>query len=236
MTATNPAVKGVNLDELHQEAKKLVALLDDRQPGLMSWNQFMQERMQKLHALTILGLGQEGVTQTVAKPGIIHIDRKKPFNPAEFIGNGWNFWRGPTDGNGLKGEIEQDSRSVALAEVDLSKVRFETCLLGPDRCTDGETSITGEERIKRLIAAKRVRLDLGIFQMLWNNQHLIPESWKEKTNGNTTLIFFDGQTLRFSRGGRCSLYLYWYDGKWYWSVGWHGRARDASRPSAVLES
>ena len=49
--ATTPE-KGINLDELQQEAEKLVSLLKDRQPGLMTWNEFIQERLQNLHRLT----------------------------------------------------------------------------------------------------------------------------------------------------------------------------------------
>jgi len=49
---------GVNLDELQQEVEKLLALLNDRQPGLMTWNEFMWERLQNLHKLTSQGLGK----------------------------------------------------------------------------------------------------------------------------------------------------------------------------------
>lgn len=49
--------KGVNLDELKQEAEKLLALLKDPQPGLMAWNGFMQERLQNLQKLTLQALG-----------------------------------------------------------------------------------------------------------------------------------------------------------------------------------
>ncbi len=44
--------KGINLDDLQQETEKLLALLNDRQPGLMSWNEFVQERLQNLYKLT----------------------------------------------------------------------------------------------------------------------------------------------------------------------------------------
>lgn|GEM_PF-3880127 len=39
------------LNELQQETEKLLALLTDRQPGLRSWNEFLGERLQKLHFL-----------------------------------------------------------------------------------------------------------------------------------------------------------------------------------------
>ena len=81
---------------------------------------------------------------TVGGSNIITVDRKKPFNPAEFIGKGWSFWRGPADGYGLQGELEQDERSLALTTLDTGKIILKTSL-------EGEKSwITGEENLKRL--------------------------------------------------------------------------------------
>lgn len=42
---------GINLDDLQQVAEKLVALLKDRQLGLMSWNAAMYERLKEMKAL-----------------------------------------------------------------------------------------------------------------------------------------------------------------------------------------
>ena len=50
--------KGVNLDDLQQETEKLLALLKDREPGLMTWNEFLHERLQNLHKLTSQALGK----------------------------------------------------------------------------------------------------------------------------------------------------------------------------------
>ena len=50
------------------------------------------------------------------------IDRTQPFNPSTFIREGWSIWKGPIDGNGLKGEEAQDERSLALSEVDRKSV------------------------------------------------------------------------------------------------------------------
>ncbi len=166
----------------------------------------------------------------VGEPKVITIDRTAPFNPAEFIGAGWKFWLGPADGDGLSGELEQDSRSLALTEVDVTKIFLEVHL------KKSETSTTGEERLKRLIATNRVRLDLGVFKTLWDNKALIPASWKEKTGGNTTYIFFDGQILRSPDGRRYTLYLYWDGGEWRWLVYWLDISRHANDPSAVLAS
>lgn len=147
---------------------------------------------------------------------IVTINRTTPFNPT-FIGEGSKM-------------AEQDKRALKLAEIDLATVRFETTL-GP-----GEEVITGEERLKRLKKAGYVRLDAKMFLTLWENQHLIPESWKEKINGNIRFIFFDGTVLLLPDGNRYTLCLDWNDGRWYWSAHWLVHGRHARNPSAVLAS
>lgn len=147
----------------------------------------------------------------------LKIDRSKPFNPESFIGGDWSI-------------EEQDERSLTLTEVDLSKVVFETTL------GKNENRVKGEEKLKRLKEKNVIRLDAKIFQTLWENQNLIPEGWKEKTNGSPTFIFFDGTILRNSNGLRCVLDLCWRDGEWYWYYSWLGRGWHADDPSAVLAS
>lgn len=150
-------------------------------------------------------------------PKVITIDRTSAFDPVAFISEGCSI-------------EEQDERSLKLREVDLTKVNFETML------KDGEKMLDGEEKLKRLKDAGHLRLDAKIFQTLWENQNLIPEAWKQPTNGNTTYVFFDGTILRDSGGGRCVLCLYWNNGKWHWSYSWLDNKWDASIPSAVLAS
>ena len=152
----------------------------------------------------------------VGEPKIIPIDRSTPFNPA-FVGGGFRI-------------DEEDKNSLKLTEVNLSKVSLETML------EEGETRVNGEEKLKRLKKAKHIRLDAKVFQTLWENQELIPASWKEKTNGNTTYIFFDGTVLRDSDGDRYVLYLYWFGDRWDWDGRWLGRDWRASLPSAVVAS
>ena len=166
----------------------------------------------------------------VVQSSVIPINRTTPFNPTKFLGEGWSIWKGPADGDGLSGDEEQDERSLDLTELDISKVQLVTCLHGD------EDYIKGEERLKRLKKAKFIRLDAQIFLTLWQNQHLIPESWKEKTNGNTTYIFFDGISLRSPLGDRYSLCLFWRGGEWLWLCFWLGRDRFSDDPSAVLAS
>ena len=165
-----------------------------------------------------------------AQPNVIPINRATPFNPTEFLGEGWSIWKGPADGDGLSGNEEQDEKSLALTELDLSKIQLATCL------NKGEDYIKGEERLKRLKKGNFIRLDAQIFLTLWQNQHLIPEAWKEKINSHITFIYFHGTTLRSPRGDRSALCLYWFDGGWYWDCDWLGGVWRASAPSAVLAS
>ncbi len=132
---------------------------------------------------------------------MIKIDRTEPFNLAQFM----------VQGSSIE---EQDERALVITEVDLSKIRLETTL------KPGETPVIGEERLKRLKKAGHIRLDAKVFQTLWENQSLIPEKWKEKTNGNTTYIFFDGTVLRSPGGFRYALCLYWGGGEWRWRYRW----------------
>lgn len=153
----------------------------------------------------------------VGEPKIIKIDRTQPFDPATFIGSGWSI-------------EEQDERSLALGEIDLTEIQFETTL------KKGEKLIKGEDKLRRLKDDGRIRLDAGIFKTLLENQILIPEKWKEQTNGNTTYVFFDGTVLRNADGDRCVLFLYWLDGEWDWYYYWLDNDWSADDPSAVLAS
>lgn len=47
-----------NLDDLQKQTEKLLSLLNDRQPGLMTWNQFMLERLESLQQLISQALGK----------------------------------------------------------------------------------------------------------------------------------------------------------------------------------
>lgn len=160
---------------------------------------------------------QGSVSLTLVVPPVITIDRTKPFDPAEFIDKGWKI-------------EEEDERSLVLTEVDLTKTLFETCL------REGENRIQGEKKLARLKEAGHIRLDAKVFLTLWQNQHLIPESWKEKIGGNIRYIFFDGTILRRPDGYRYVLYLCWGEGEWRWYYCWLGHDWHAFVPSLVLAS
>lgn len=148
-------------------------------------------------------------------PNILRIDRSKSFDPVKFLGEGWSI-------------VEEDERSLALTEIDPTKIQLETVL------KEGEKRIQSEEKFKRLKKTGYIRLDARIFQTLWGDQSLIPEIWKVKTDGNTSFIYFDGTEFRRSVGGRAVLFLCWNDGRWDWGadrldVDWY-----PNDPSAVL--
>lgn len=163
------------------------------------------------------------------------IDRSKLFDPAEFVGEGWTIWRGPENGNGLDGQEDWDVRLLALTKLDLSKVHLEHMLTN-DELKSKKPYIDGEEKHRRLKNIGHIRLDPKVLQTLLENEKLIPESWKKKTNGYTTYVFFDGIVLRGPGGLRSVLSLCWLAGGWRWHCRCLGYGFRARHPSAVLAS
>jgi hypothetical protein len=132
------------------------------------------------------------------------------FNLETFIGKGWWFAGVPTPAK--IGNIEE-----------MKGVVLHTSL------RDRETSITGEETLRRLASEGKVALGAEDFYFLWTHQEAIPEGWKE-----VSIIFFDRDILLSPRGKLCTLYLYWGGERWVWDVCWLGSGRNARNPSAVL--
>lgn len=146
---------------------------------------------------------------------VLKIDRSQTFNPAEFIGKGWRI-------------VEQDERSLALTEVDLSKVELRHML------KPGEIWVYGEAKLDRLKAAGHIRLDAKVYQTLRENPELIPEKWKEKTRGNFTFVCFDGTVLSGPDGDRLVLCLFWHNSQWHQHFVWLKGGWASRSPSAVL--
>jgi hypothetical protein len=158
-----------------------------------------------------------------------------PFNPAEFIGKGWAFWKGPKNGNGLEGEEEWDKTSMELTEFDLEKTDFVHWL------QDGETSITGEEKLVRLHKLGRSLRGAKQFMELWQDYQSCQDKSQSKLEkyyqrtGNR-YVDFPGDILRSPNGYRCILDLYRSaDGSWDWSSHWLGRQYDRQGLSAVSQ-
>jgi hypothetical protein len=160
----------------------------------------------------------------VSKPSILKIDRTNPFDPAKFIGEGWSIWRGPKDGKGLEGDEEQDSRSLAITELDPTKLFAQTGL------NEDETTVTGEEKRARLML-KAIQADAKIARVLYEEEGQTTLKWLHKTL-NLTWIEFLGTTLRSPGGRRNALYLYRDgDGSWSWGCYWLDYNRHASYPA-----
>ena len=173
---------------------------------------------------------KNGASFVTKGPGLLVVDRTKPFDPSKFIGSGWTIWRGPKDGDGLTGEEAQDARSLKLVEIDFAKVLFEHGI------KKGETVITGEEKLARHIAAKHIRLDAKIGQCLFEEKGQVTLEWLYQTFG-ITWFELPGTVLRNSNGFRYFLFIY-RDGYgwWYWLSFWLDDFRYAKNPSAVLAS
>lgn len=142
----------------------------------------------------------------LAASRVLHIDRSEPFDPAEFMGEGWTIWKGPAGGDGLTGEEDQDARSLALTEVDLSKIRFEITPSG---------ELNGEGHLKHAKATSRILLDAKILQVILEkirNEELNLECWHEPLgydggDRQRIMLYFFGTILRSPGGSRCVLYL-----------------------------
>jgi hypothetical protein len=139
----------------------------------------------------------------------IKIDRSKPFKGEKFFpffpDNEW--WR----------IDEEDERSLALTEINLSDVRFEHMFDSKE-----PFMVSGEMRLERIKKAGYVRLDANIFQILFKNQYLIPEKWKKIESGYIKNIYFDGTIFSNTHGNRYVLSMYWTGRCWGWCPHWLG--------------
>lgn len=164
----------------------------------------------------------------VFKPSILKIDRTNPFDPAKFIGESWSIWRGPKDGNGLEGDEEQDARSLAITELDLTKLITQTGLEGD------ESKVAGEVKLARLLL-KAIQADAKIAQALCKEKGQTNLRWLHNVL-NLTWIEFSGTTLRSPYGQRHSLCLYRFtDGSWGWGYLWLNIDRSVEHPTACFE-
>lgn len=171
-----------------------------------------------------------GCQLVIKGPSALVIDRTRLFDPAKFIGKGSSIWRGSADSNGLEGEEDQDSRSLALTEIDFSKVAFEHFL------KEGESSITGEGKLIRMKADPCIRYDAKVGQALFEEKGQATLRWLYDTYG-ITWFELAGTVLRGSGGGRYFLYLDRdVGGSWNWDYRWLGCGRSAGGVSPVSAS
>ena len=160
----------------------------------------------------------------------------KTLDPSSFIGGDWKFWRGSADGNGLEGDEDYVPEPDA---VDFEQIMLETHLEGK------ETSVHGEEKMKRARKSKNRQLGDKAFLALWNDwvackaagkpEDSILERLRRAGKIGTVLYFF-GRTLRSPLGRRCVLCLCLGGWEWYWCYYWLGSHWRAGNPSASLAS
>jgi hypothetical protein len=157
----------------------------------------------------------------------------KPFSPSEFMGEGWTVWKGPADGNGLEGPENRDVREDTLSVIDWEEVLLESHLQGE------ETSVYGEEKLRRANASGKIQLGGKAFLSLHedyqaNRENSVLEKLRRK---GVTCIYFFGLRLRGPSGRRDVLYLCVSGSEWRWRYRYlNGRRWSAARPSASLAS
>ncbi len=141
----------------------------------------------------------------------------KPFDPAEFLREGWTTWRGHADGDGLSGEEDIDSRAVAFTAVKPAEFIFESP-------KEDEIVITIEAELLRLKKKTDfVRFSCNVLLSLWIDYENGAEDsileWICKNFGIHSMTFF-GQVLRDPDGKRGILFLAKGMSSWYWQCRW----------------
>lgn len=180
----------------------------------------------------LTGLRQvlRGLAKIVAESFKLACD--KPFSPTEFIGKGWTVWKGPADGDGLEGDEDRDACEDDLSIIDWEQIILESHL------EESESSVHGEEKLKRAVASGNVQLGGRAFLSLWedykaNGENSVLEKLRRK---GVTRIYFFGLRLRDPRAGRGVLCLYVSGSGWDWYYYWLSGRWGASNPSASLAS
>ncbi len=127
----------------------------------------------------------------------IPIKQRGIFNPENIFGFGWNII-----------PEETDARSIALTEIDITKIKLVTMV------QDESLPMNGEEHRELLKATSSIRLDADIFLTFLDDQDLIPESWKVGVNGRVPYIHFDGTVIRSFQNERCVPHVSWGGDRW----------------------
>jgi len=158
-----------------------------------------------------------GDLKTALIPHLVQLFRSlvAVFNPAEFIGKGWRI------------EATDEQLPAAPSDIDPKDIVFK------NMHRTGETALNGEERLRRHREAGNLCLTADHFLRFWNMREQLPEEWKQTDEGETRFIYFDATVLRRPNGNRCTLFLYWHDGAWFWHCYWLGRDFNRQNRSGV---
>ncbi len=132
--------------------------------------------------------------------------------------------------NGLTVEEHQKS---GLFKWNPAAVQF---YLSDSQQQQREGKLIYGHKIREELAGKPV-LNANVLDYLFAHQYLIPESWKEKTDGCITHVFFWGTIYRRPGGGGLPVrYLCWDGGRWRWYYNWLGRVWYGYYPAALRAS
>ncbi|MBU0707843.1 hypothetical protein KKG41_05740 [Patescibacteria group bacterium] len=145
-----------------------------------------------------------------------HVLERLPFDPESFSGKGW--------------EVDERVGNRTGGNLDAGQI------VRMDYLREGETYITGDERLHRIKEAPGdIQLDAEDFLALWQEQGHATLRWLYDTKGITWLSFW-GTVLRDS-GSRGVLCLSRDDGgSWDWDYRWLGNDWVYYYPAGVLAS
>ena len=77
-------------------------------------------------------------------------------------------------------------------------------------------------------------LNANVLDYLLSHPHLIPEEWKQDSEGRARHIFFWGTIYRDSGGHPFVRFLYYWPGvRWGWRFSWLDRGWDVRDPAAL---
>lgn len=86
-----------------------------------------------------------------------------PFIRAKFLGGNFPHWKGPVTGDGWEGVEERDMSSRFVTDVDFERADFLNCF------REGDTMITGEEKLARLKELGRTLYGVTVFAGLYKD-------------------------------------------------------------------
>lgn len=144
----------------------------------------------------------ESLFRHVVKEVMQMVVATQPFDPVLFVAEKWSLI-----------PEERDQRSARLTEVDFATALWEICL------NEGESSITGEEKLTRLKASGKIRLGSTVFLGLWTDYQARKEDsvlerlFKEQ---KITYLDFFGDVLLDPRGDRYVLCFFRSERGWSW--------------------
>lgn len=152
------------------------------------------------------------------------IDRNRPLDQTLTRYN-LGIWRGPLDGECVRGPVHEDERSLALTKIRLCKDNFRFLARKRER-------ITYRERLTRLIAERHIRLDVGVGLALLEEDGQATLEWLRRTYGIVSGDF--PGTILNCCGQACVLHVFHNGITWCQNVKLIIGRQLAGGPSAIV--